>query len=719
MEESKAVTLTKSLLHDYYEYGSTLGLAELMEEGTVAFGVHSEDFAVGKEKAIALLEEEWKGIEPCRIVKINGTERQTKNGPTVHAHVIFHTNNRMFNMHSVIFMFDITESKRLLIRGIHISRDARHEKTYQRVSSDLLNRGESNTESQQSVMGLVANYVNFSYVTYYLEDNEPFSYYGEDLWKMLGYASRTAFESRMVRPCRQQLIYEPDRELVNEEMRGQLMGKDNCQVEYRIRRRDGSLIWVMECGRAVRNPKTGVKTISSIITNISPLKQTHERFLFALRHDKLTGLYNKQAFCRRTEEILMRHQDEEFEILAFDIDRFKVINDLFGEATGDRLLRYIADFLRHVELPLMTYGRLHSDHFIVCYPVQKNARDHLITSLKTLAASFALDYRVEFSFGVYRVSDRTLSMNAMCDRALIALSQAKENGLIECGVYIEDMRSSMVNEQVITNHMRDSLAHQDFVIYLQPKYDIEKNRIVGAESLVRWSHPKLGFVSPGKFIPVFEHNGFIYQLDKYVWEKSCEFLRRSLDLDKPALPISVNVSRIDLYSPDIVKDFVDLVRKYNLPPRLLELELTESAYVDNPQHIIDITKQLQQYGFPILMDDFGSGYSSLNMLKDLPVDVLKIDLKFLDYVDGSPEATRGNSILRSIVRMAQWLDLKVIAEGVETSRQVDFLRSIGCRYVQGYYYSKPVPVETYERMCREEQKAPKRQQGASEPGIRG
>ena len=289
----------------------------------------------------------------------------------------------------------------------------------------------------------------------------------------------------------------------------------------------------------------------------------------------------------------------------------------------------------------------------------------------------------------------------MCDRALIAMGQAQNNGLLEYGVYKEDMRDGLVNEQMIANHMQRALERGEFLIYLQPKYDLAHERIIGAEALVRWRHPQLGFISPSRFVPIFERNGFIYKLDKYIWELACKLLRRELDEGRRALPISINVSRVDLYSPDIVRVIESLVKKYALPPSLLELEITESAYVDNPQHIIDITRELQGKGFVILMDDFGSGYSSLNMLKNLSVDVLKIDMEFLAYNESVEQRARGSSILCSVVKMAKWLQLPVIAEGVETREQVEFLRAIDCECVQGYYFSKPVPVAKYEEMVEE------------------
>lgn len=420
-------------------------------------------------------------------------------------------------------------------------------------------------------------------------------------------------------------------------------------------------------------------------------------FFYNLRYDRLTNLYNKKAFCQRAEEIIAGNSETEFEIMRFNIARFKVINDLFGEETGDKLLKYVAEFLTNIQLEPCVYGRLYADNFLLCYPTAGNLRQHLIHSLQMLAVSFALDYRIDFYFGVYTVKERDLAVTTMLDRAAMGLFKASRNGLIVCGEYEDDMRENMVNEQVIVNNMNGSLEREEFIVYLQPKYDLHTDKILGAEALVRWIHPQLGFISPAKFVPIFEQNGFIYQLDKYVWEKTCQLLRADIDAGRPVMPVSINVSRVDFYSPNLVQVFEDLTAKYNLDPRLLELELTESAYVENPQQIIEITKALQEKGFVILMDDFGSGYSSLNMLKDLPVDILKIDLKFLADSHGV-ENGRADSILNSVVRMARRLDIPVIAEGVETQEQVNFLRTIGCEYAQGYFFSEPVPLSDYREL---------------------
>lgn len=692
-EQSKTAVLTKKLLREYYELGTVAGIMELTTTDVVGFGMRSDSYAVGREQVEALLHQLQSAIGACHVTKLNANEKETVDGVVIRTNVIYADGKHLRNMQQVQFMFRRICGE-LKLAGLHFQRDVRHEMIYHMASAQLLNRGDIEGGSQ-GVMSIVSSYVSFAYVEYLLQGDLPGRYYSDELLKLLGYASRDSFELESIAGLKD-LINNYDLNRREVEMARQLEMGSSFQVEYRLLRQDGSYIWCLECGH-VEHSSSGADTVTSIIVNLSPLKQIHSTFLHQLRHDRLTNLYNKNAFCRRVSEVLAEHPETEFEVMRFNIARFKVINDLFGEETGDRLLKYVAEFLKNIQLESCVYGRLYADNFILFYPTKGESRQRFIHSLQLLAESFALDYRIEFYFGVYTVTDTTLSVNTMLDRATMGLAKAAHNGLVICGEYDDNMRDDIVNEQKIVNSMHASLRRGDFIVYLQPKYQLSTGRIVGAEALVRWQHPQLGFISPAKFIPIFEQNGFIYQLDKYVWEKTCELLHEHIVAGRELLPISVNVSRIDLYSPNITQVFDNLVRKYQIPTELLELELTESAYVDNPQQIIEITKELQASGFRILMDDFGSGYSSLNMLKDMPVDILKIDLKFLANTDDEAES-RGSDILRSVVRMAKWLGIPVIVEGVETASQVDFLKGIGCEYGQGYYYAKPVPIEQYEEM---------------------
>ena len=412
-------------------------------------------------------------------------------------------------------------------------------------------------------------------------------------------------------------------------------------------------------------------------------------------YDELTGIYNKQAFYAKTKEMLLDNPDKNFDLLRINIERFKVLNDLFGESTGDKLLRYIGKFLKEINLPLCVSGRLYADNFVVCYEAGKGDSRRMINTLQMVADSFAINNRTILSFGLYRIDDKTLPVSVMCDRANMALWKAKGNFKNPYCEYDEKMRQQVLKEQKIINAMEMAIQNKEFTLYLQPKYDIEKGTIIGAEALVRWISLENGFISPGDFIPVFENNGFVYEVDKFIWEESCRYLRKWLDEGREVHPISVNVSRIDLYDPKLVQHLVDLREKYQLPSQYLELEITESAYTEDPEQIITITRQLWEAGFVILMDDFGTGYSSLNMLKDIQIDVLKLDMGFLKSSDYS---AKGGNILTAILKMAESLKMQTIAEGVETKEQVEFLKSIGCKYVQGFYYSKPLPVDEFEKL---------------------
>lgn len=412
-------------------------------------------------------------------------------------------------------------------------------------------------------------------------------------------------------------------------------------------------------------------------------------------YDELTGIYNKQAFYTKTKEMLLDNPDKNFDLLRINIERFKVLNDLFGESTGDKLLRYIGKFLKEINLPLCVSGRLYADNFVVCYEAGKGDSRRMINTLQMVADSFAINNRTILSFGLYRIDDKTLPVSVMCDRANMALWKAKGNFKNPYCEYDEKMRQQVLKEQKIINAMEMAIQNKEFTLYLQPKYDIEQGTIIGAEALVRWISQENGFISPGDFIPVFENNGFVYEVDKFIWEESCRYLRKWLDEGREVHPISVNVSRIDLYDPKLVKHLVDLREKYQLPSQYLELEITESAYTEDPEQIITITRQLREAGFVILMDDFGTGYSSLNMLKDIQIDVLKLDMGFLKSSDYS---AKGGNILTAILKMAESLKMQTIAEGVETKEQVEFLKGIGCKYVQGFYYSKPLPVGEFEKL---------------------
>ncbi|MBQ7514947.1 MAG: EAL domain-containing protein [Schwartzia sp.] len=684
-------------IHAFYTQGNIVNyLAMAADDDIIAFGTRSEQYAIGQEEAAHCLQREFDAIAPCKLFRNRIRIKDTADGCSATCMVSLRTaHETSLVLHQLTLMFRDRDGM-MRLKGIHLARDLHHEATYRMVCSRMLSAAVENERSRSIIGGqeVLPSYVQSAFITYTLEDERHLFEYNDALWKMLGYSNEEAFRE-MVGPYVMRLVAEKDRPAVQAAITRQLLQKDLYQVEYAMRRANGEgSLWVVECGHRFLG-KDNRPVYQASILDITPLKQASETITYQVSYDDLTGIFNKSAFCQQAQRILDASPDEEFEIMSLDIERFKIINDMFGEDTGNRILKYLADFFRETHLPQSVFARLHSDIFLLFYPAKGENRERFMKSLKVLAASFTLGYRVVLRFGVYRITERVLSVSAMIDRALLALRKSKENGLVDVCEYSATMRNHLMTEQSIINDMNEALTQRQFVIYLQPKYDATSARVVGAEALVRWMHPTRGQIPPSEFVPVFEHNGFIFQVDQYVWEETCRMLRKWLDEGRNPPPVSVNVSRVDFYSTQLVNIFDKLIKKYDLPPALLELELTESAYTNNPQQIIEITKELQSKGFKILMDDFGSGYSSLNMLKELPVDVLKIDLKFLDC---GGDTGRGGNILNSIIRMAKWMRMPVVVEGVETKAQADFLRTIGCNYIQGYYFSKPVPVTEFEKL---------------------
>lgn len=421
---------------------------------------------------------------------------------------------------------------------------------------------------------------------------------------------------------------------------------------------------------------------------------TFNELKYIAEYDPLTGMYNKKKFYDVTREMLRCNNDKKFVFIRFDVDRFQMVNSFFGYNEGDKLLVYIGKQLKDVYsvMPYATFGRIESDVFGICHRYDESTILRRIADIRNMLAKYNPEYDIVPNLGLYVIEDNNLPLETIFNRATLASNYSKGNYVKFYTFYNDKMSKTIIHDQEIINDMKSAIEKEQFDLYFQPKYSLENNKPYGAEALVRWFHPTKGMVMPGEFIPVLEKNGYISKLDYFVWEKACKYLRKWMDEGRTPYPISVNVSRVNMYNPKIVDIIKGLTDKYNIPPELLNLELTESAYVENPVVIKDIITKLQLYGFIILMDDFGSGYSSLNTLKDISVDILKVDMKFLSNTD---IPGRGDNILASVIRMAKWINLPVVVEGVETYEQARFLRSIGCDYVQGYYFASPMPVEDY------------------------
>lgn len=418
-----------------------------------------------------------------------------------------------------------------------------------------------------------------------------------------------------------------------------------------------------------------------------------------LQRDELTGLHTKAAFAEHVYRMLHEQMEVEWNIIAMDIDHFKLVNESYGQKVGDELLIYLAKILlQFEETQNCICARSYADQFYLLMERKDYASiENLHAQLIGYLQQFPLDMKVLLKFGVYEIHDREMEVDSMCDRARIAVNQIKGQYGVELYFYDDSLRKQLLREQHITDDMEQALNEHQFQVYFQPKYDIFSETLSGAEALVRWIHPQNGFMSSGEFIPVFERNGFITQLDMFVWDKTCEKIREWLDKYDCFVPISVNVSRKDMYKPNLLQILLDIVHKHGLEPRHLHLEITESAYAENPQQLLVVAEQLKDAGFVIEMDDFGSGYSSLNMLASMPIDILKLDMKFVQNYSATDHS---RSILSFVIGLAKWMNLYVIAEGVETKEQLELLRGMDCNLAQGFYFAKPLPEREFEQVLR-------------------
>lgn len=413
----------------------------------------------------------------------------------------------------------------------------------------------------------------------------------------------------------------------------------------------------------------------------------------APRIDAATGLLGKEAFFDEAAAYLRHSGARDVSIVCFDVDHFKLFNDLHGLDCGDELLRYLgrALALRFSPDGAQPLARLAADTFALCATgIRPERVERILVDISSECPN-GIDAIVRA--GVYRIEDPASPVSIMCDRAVIALRTVKGSYFDRVALYDPGMREALVLEREVVAGIESALREDRIELFLQPKCNIRTGKIVGAEALARWRHPERGIVAPGEFIPLIERNGLVRSLDLRVWEKTAVWIRGLIDEGVQPVPVSVNVSRADIYLVDVAAELHALVERYGIEPSLIEVEITESAYSERPDRIVAAFDELAERGFTVLMDDFGSGYSSLNMLKDINVDVLKIDMRFLDRDD-----RRSKDIMESVIRMARWLDLPVIAEGVETREQVNFLLDVGCSYAQGYYYARPMEAAAFEAL---------------------
>lgn len=421
-------------------------------------------------------------------------------------------------------------------------------------------------------------------------------------------------------------------------------------------------------------------------------KQIAEKLIL----DGFTSDKDPGIFARRIKRMMDSNPEREIAFIQFDVERFKLINDAYGEKAGDRLLKYLKDSLSVICSDEQPFARLTADVFMIVIPFDEESE--IIDFIHNLEDNIGRSYEgIEFRlvFGVCIVEDRTVPTRTSGDSATLARQSIKGNALNNIGFYNGKLKNDLYHQHYIEDDMTSAMLNNEFVMFLQPKYNISSGEIIGAEALARWIHPYKGLIPPNQFIPIFEKNGFILKLDQLMWEKACQKIRLWIDEGMTPVPISVNISREYLNTFDVVGKFNELVDKYHIPIQLLEAEITESYDSDSTS---DVVRKMKECGFTMLMDDFGSGFSSLNMLKTTPFDVLKIDRIFLSEF---MESERGRKIIAHTISMSRDIGLNIIAEGVETGAQAQFLKSCGCDIAQGFYYMKPVPVEEFDKKLKE------------------
>lgn len=422
----------------------------------------------------------------------------------------------------------------------------------------------------------------------------------------------------------------------------------------------------------------------------------YKTYLKYKEFDALTGLPNLNHFKTIAKKLLLEHSEFQYVIVYSDLSRVKFFNDILGYDIGDKILCDLAKLFQEHLQEYECLARISEDNFLslIRYDSIKELRKRILTINEQFNSIEKIKYpgnKFIIISGVAKIQDVN-DINTVIENANIARKSVKDSLKAACKIFDEEMKKDLQKEAEITNDMEQALKNGEFLVFFQPKINLKTNELVGAEALVRWNRNGV-LIPPNDFIPIFEKNGFIVNVDFYVYEVVCKTLQKWMHNNISIIPISINVSRVHLNDDDFVNQFEALVDYYGIPHNYLELELTETIVLDNPIAAIEVMKKLKYKGFSISIDDFGSGYSSLNLLKDINTDILKLDKEFFSKGEMKREE---KIIVSSIIGMAKQLDMKVVSEGVETKIQSEFLKSISCDMAQGFLFSKPVPIKEFE-----------------------
>ncbi|MBQ0039686.1 MAG: EAL domain-containing protein [Treponema sp.] len=425
-----------------------------------------------------------------------------------------------------------------------------------------------------------------------------------------------------------------------------------------------------------------------------------------LEFDSVTGLPNYDHFKRNVSKLLSCARPKEYMILSFNIDNLGLINETYGTRTGNEILKRVGKhFLKQCQKNEYIV-RFYADNFIFFtrnpdFFWNVEERVFVMTTVKDILKDILPErYNFTFTTSVYYIDTPSDSIDSMIDKANLAQKLCRHTHATHRVIeYTEEMRTSHEWNREITMTMENAFLNKEFEVFYQPKYDFTTEEVMGAEALIRWNNPRKGFLQPGKFVPLFEDNGFIEKIDKFVFKKVCDFLdkwNKTMESRKlRPLTISFNLSRYHLYNPNLIRELKTIANEYDIGDNKIEVELTESIMFDNQQKLINVMKEIKKAGFSVSVDDFGSGYSSLNLLKNMPADVIKLDKEFLSI---TPENQKENIIITSVIEMAKKLKIKTVAEGVETQEQCVMLKNIGCDIAQGFFYAKPMREDDFRNL---------------------
>ena len=425
------------------------------------------------------------------------------------------------------------------------------------------------------------------------------------------------------------------------------------------------------------------------------IKKSNEKEILSLAYeDKVTYIGNQNKFYRECSKYLLDKPSLNYIIVYFDINNFKMINDTFGYEFGDNLLITIAKALKEELTEGEVYARLSSDYFAI-FCDYKNGRNKIIRKLdnirSNIESNLSIVFEISLCVGIYFVEEGEVDIQKAVNKANMARSVAKGKN-INYAIYNEDVRNKLSEESMILDDIKIALVKNQFEVYYQPKFSLVTGEMIGSEALIRWNHPEHGFISPAVFIPIAEKSKLILKIGRFVFERVCNDLSEWKKQGKKIVPVSVNLSRVELYQPDIVKFINKTIQMYNLSSDFIEIEITETVAINELNILKNVLNELRKHGFSISMDDFGTGYSSISCLRDMPIDILKLDKSFLGGIEHDE---RSRNIAKSIVSLAKSLDLVVIIEGVESKEQAELMKQFGCDLVQGFYFARPMPAKNF------------------------